>query len=113
MRCDRVRRRLNALADEALDARFASHIAGHLAACPACAAELAEIERLGAAAAALCGDAVAPATLRARISAALWASSDDLCGGEASPDFERIDELLARLHEQQNIRKERERKNQE
>lgn len=114
MRCDRVRRQLNALIDDALDDSLAARIAGHLARCPACAAEVAAIRRLGAAAASYCRDAAAPATLRARLTAALWASSDDLCGNAAVPDFERIDELLARLHNQrQQPGEEPERKNEE
>ena len=100
MRCDSVQRRLNALADDALGRSLAARIAGHIAECPACAAEFAEIRRLGEAAAALWCDASAPATLRARLAAALWASSDERCDeDEETSDFGQMGELLALLHE--------------
>ena len=100
MRCDRVRQRLNALADDALGHPLASRLADHLAGCPACAAEFAEIRRLGEAAAALWCDASAPATLRARLAAALWASSDERCDeDEETSDFGQMGELLAYLQE--------------
>ena len=102
MRCERVRRRLNAFADEALGRPVADRVAGHLAACPDCAAELAEIQRLGAAAAALWSDASAPATLRARLAAALWASSAERCGGEGPSEEESLRELLALLDQKGN-----------
>lgn len=102
MRCDRVRRRLNAFADDELDRLPAARVAGHLSHCPGCATELAQIRRLGAAAAALWSDAAAPATLRARLAAALWASSDERCGEDDSSEQPSLRELLALLERKGN-----------
>ncbi len=70
MTCRHAELQLNALADHALNPWQASHVRRHLAACPACAAEFAEIQRLDASVQAW-RNVPAPSTLGPRIAAAL------------------------------------------
>jgi anti-sigma factor RsiW len=75
---------LCALADDEISGGVCDEIARHLAACPACADELRAVRELGEAARCWCGDVPAPATLGARITAALRAAeSEARCGGNA------------------------------
>ena len=62
---------LHALADGELDAGHAAEVEAHVAGCPACAAELAEIREVKARLAATPAAYAAPASLHARLDAAL------------------------------------------
>ena len=70
MTCQHIEPQLNALADRELNPWQAARVRRHVAACPACAAEYADIQRLDASVQAW-RDAPAPFTLGARIAAAL------------------------------------------
>ncbi len=70
MTCRHAELQLNALADNELPPWQASRVRRHLAACPACAAQLAEIKRLGASVQAW-RNVPAPSNLGPRIAAAL------------------------------------------
>jgi anti-sigma factor RsiW len=67
---------LHALADGELDAGHAAEVEAHVAGCPACAAELAEIREVKARLAATPAAYTAPAGLHARLDAALAEAAD-------------------------------------
>jgi mycothiol system anti-sigma-R factor len=71
MNCAEYNEELNALLDGELPAQQAATLAAHLAGCPACAQNLAELAELRAGLAAMLPEEDAPADLQARIEAML------------------------------------------